>query len=543
MNETLPHHSAAYVHPGSTIQSMNRSWVRLSVLCAIVYLVMVAYLCMKIVKFTNGHFVYAIDDPYIHLALAENIAHGHYGINPGEFSSPSSSALWPLLLVPFAGTAFHPYLPLALNLICGVISAGLIGYFLSRWPIKLEESAIGNWQRIVLCVLLLLVANLAGLTLLGMEHTLQVMLALSCAIGVCYAISENRVPSWCLVAAVLAPSVRYEDLSLTLAIAIVLAGLGKWAKGVLIFSLSLLPLAAFSLFLKSKGLPLLPLSVLVKGDAYNGSAAGRALKLFAENIYEATRDPERFAIVVLTLIFVFLAVRTHIHIRRYAYAAIALVGALQLLIGRFGWFGRYEVYAIVFLTVAYLFVLSEKPAFPFGLLVLSLTFAGSQFIETTRDTALSASEIYRNQYQMHRFVTEFYTGDYAVNDLGLVSFRRRPGAYVLDVYGLGSLEASRQTNKTAQWLEDVVQRHNVPLAMLWPDWFNIPSSWTPMAKMCIPAKPIILGEQCLVFYSTSPDHDAIIRDDLHRFETTLPKGIVFYFASPGRPESMWVPAS
>ncbi len=31
-----------------------------------------------------GPFTYALDDPYIHLALAEEIARGHYGVNPGE---------------------------------------------------------------------------------------------------------------------------------------------------------------------------------------------------------------------------------------------------------------------------------------------------------------------------------------------------------------------------------------------------------------------------------------------------------------------------
>ena len=41
---------------------------------------------------------YTLDDPYIHMALAENLARGHFGVNLGEVSNPSSSILWPWLL-------------------------------------------------------------------------------------------------------------------------------------------------------------------------------------------------------------------------------------------------------------------------------------------------------------------------------------------------------------------------------------------------------------------------------------------------------------
>jgi hypothetical protein len=69
------------------------------------YLFLCAVLVAGVLIKTHGHLVYSLDDPYIHLGLAENIAKGHYGINLTEYSSPSSSILWPFLLVPFAGNA------------------------------------------------------------------------------------------------------------------------------------------------------------------------------------------------------------------------------------------------------------------------------------------------------------------------------------------------------------------------------------------------------------------------------------------------------
>ena len=57
-------------------------------------------------------FEYPLDDPYIHLAMASEISKGGYGVNSGEIASAASSALFPLLLTPFADTDFQRFLPL-----------------------------------------------------------------------------------------------------------------------------------------------------------------------------------------------------------------------------------------------------------------------------------------------------------------------------------------------------------------------------------------------------------------------------------------------
>jgi len=67
-------------------------------------------------KITRGHFTYTLDDAYIHLAMAENIYQGHYGINLSEASSPSSNVLWPFLLVPTIMTGLGHLFPLFLNI-------------------------------------------------------------------------------------------------------------------------------------------------------------------------------------------------------------------------------------------------------------------------------------------------------------------------------------------------------------------------------------------------------------------------------------------
>jgi len=76
---------------------MARHW---PVLAAIIILwCTVLLLLILSVRQNQGHLVYALDDPYIHMAIAKNFAqHGVWGVTRYEFSSSSSSLLWTVLL-------------------------------------------------------------------------------------------------------------------------------------------------------------------------------------------------------------------------------------------------------------------------------------------------------------------------------------------------------------------------------------------------------------------------------------------------------------
>src|SRR6185503_15264318 len=67
---------------------------------------------------TGMRLVYALDDPYIHMSMAKNVAtHGVWGVTRHEFSSSSSSLLWTLLLsVVYAVVGVSESAPLLLNI-------------------------------------------------------------------------------------------------------------------------------------------------------------------------------------------------------------------------------------------------------------------------------------------------------------------------------------------------------------------------------------------------------------------------------------------
>jgi hypothetical protein len=500
-------------------------------------LIFVTVLFFKVRGHDDGNFVYTLDDPYIHLAMGEQISHFHYGINPGEAASPSSSILWPFLLAPFASSSFELYVPLMLNVLFSFASVLLIAYAVGIWPpCAVRNWSQGWWMKLLTVLLLMFVANLVGLPFVGMEHSLQVFLSIVCAVGLASAWNGGGVPFWCLAAAAIGPLVRYESLAVTVGVALVLAATHHIGKAAAVLVAAVLPLLLFGFYLRHLGLPFLPTSVLIKGA--QPAHATHLLAAVYEMLrlsYHTTRDsPDRWPLLALGVILACFAVTDRDKTHRIILAAGVSVAFLQIAIGPFGWFYRYEVYALIFVTLLFCRSVSDSIV-TYGPFILGLFLLASPYLEGVNRIAEASGEVYRQQFQMRRFIDDFYRKDVAVNDIGLTSFRRAPGVRILDVWGLGSVEVFNATDKSASWLEAIVARHHVGLAIIYPQFFQIPLDWTPVGKMCDLNPVEIIGGRCVVFYATSPESVEEIRGDLVRFAPTLPKGVSLEF-NPSRRE-------
>jgi hypothetical protein len=477
----------------------------------------------------DGVFTYTIDDPYIHLALAQSFAHGHYGINPGEPSSPSSSIVWPFLLVPFASYSWGLYAPLALNvLFCGV-AAWLIGRSVDRWVAMFHTAPQFSWpRRFGLAIALMLIANLAGLTFVGMEHGLQVLLAIICAAGLVEAFAGRPIPTWCIAAAVVGPLVRYESFAPLTAVALALCGQRRFRAAAVAVALSLVGPTLFSLYLLSLGLPALPSSVLVKGMFYtlHRSVLTTAIAAILRGIYWGVREGAWWDQLAVAGLLIFLLRRERQRARQFILGGALFAAILQLLIGPFNWFHRYEVYAIVFTVMVAATALVESKQLHYRYLLGGLLVLTWPYWLAIWQTPLAARNIYQQQYQMHRFLADFRSPAVAVNDLGLVSYRRPAGLYVLDLWGLASPEASRQARKDPAWLDAITRAHSAGLVIFYPNWFpdGVPDDWQPLATMCI-AGHEILGSRCVAFYSTSQGDHAALLAEVAAFARTLPPGV------------------
>lgn len=519
---------------GSRLEEPKEGVPWLIAFAAGLYVLLCVSIFLMIRKVNDGHFVYSLDDPYIHLALAEQIARGHYGINPGQAASPSSSLLWPFLLAPFSRASWQVYVPLGLNFLAGLITAGLLGWNVATWPGRRHGAE--EWVRRTLSAgALVLIGNLAGLTFVGMEHTLQVLFAVCCAMGIIGCLQGRTVPNWCLVVAALGPMVRYENVGLSVALAIALVGQKQWKRMTVMMTASLVPLVAFSLFLRHLGLPMLPCSILVKAGQ-SGQLQGPVHHLLNAMAASWSARSARGLLTMMFLTLAGLVCFERDRVRRFALAGAASAAGLHLLVGTFGWFHRYEVYIELFSALVVLYVLHERPREMLGWYVLGLLYCTTTSINILRDTSTSAHDVYLQQYQMHRFATDFYhagTGraaNVAVNDIGLVSYRRRPGQEAIDLYGLASVEAEQQKNKSTAWLDSFTRAHDVGLVMIYQEWFAPPpSGWTELGKVCLINPPIQLAGDCVTYYATTLAPVSMLRAEFSAFAKTQPAGVRVLF--------------
>jgi hypothetical protein len=487
-----------------------------------------------ILVINSGHFIYTLDDPYIHLALAENIARGHYGVNLGEFSAPSSTIIWPFLLAPFSKLAAATYVPLAINL---VASLGCLYLFSSLVARSLRESIAPN-RFLVGCILVILLiptTNVVGLLFTGMEHSLQVFLAVLVLLGIIRE-QETRIAPWWLSAAIVGgPLVRYENLALALPALAYLAARRHYRSLLLCAGTLTATIVGFSFFLYTRHLGLLPTSVLAKSSvASGGGGVGPMATNLIQNL--GSRQGTLLSIGLLLLSAVaFNSRRTREDRLLTSWASTSVV--LHLLVGRFGWYWRYEIYiwTPVLLTLLYLFrrqLVQLVENFRLPSVVAALTLGGLTigwpYASTLITTPLASRNIYEQQYQMHRFITQYWRGPVAVNDLGWSSYRN--DRYVLDLRGLASREALQAVrgNANPDWMDELARRHNVRLAMIYRASFEaVPNDWIPVAELRLGTVKITPFSSTVTFYaldSEALDRALRVAKD---FQKTLPRGVRF----------------
>lgn len=492
-----------------------------------------------ILDINDGKFVYSLDDPYIHLALARHIAAFHYGINPGEAAAPASSILYPFLLGLFVPLGIDEFAPLILNIAALSVSVLLIGAIVSRLP------GAPAGLTVMLIVLVAFATNLVGLAFTGLEHSIHVMLTLGVLAGLIVTAEDRRLPWWLIAALILGPLVRYEGCAVTLGGMAALFWLGYRRPPLIAGALAALSLAAFSAMLWSLGLSPLPSSVLAKSAVAAAGVDGSLAGLAGAMLDTFAAMPLSGMIMGLLAAAIAFAIVPSISARTNAsQVAVGLfaviVAAGHLVAGRYNWLYRFEIYAFATVVLAALYVFAPALARRLGAARAALAAAvaiaviGLPYYRALSDTLLSANNIYEQQYQMHRFVHDFYQRPVAVNDLGWVAYDSR--AYVLDIWGLG-YEPARQARFGAQadalagrprqpWIENLLAQRPVGLAIVYDDWFTdmLPPGWTRVARLWR-SRQSLTGRASVSFYATNPAALPEITEALDRFGRALPPEI------------------
>jgi hypothetical protein len=158
---------------------------------------------------------------------------------------------------------------------------------------------------------------------------------------------------------------------------------------------------------------------------------------------------------------------------------------------------------------------------------VALCMFSTRYIISTLRVPLGANNIYEQQFQMHRFVNDYWKAPVAVNDLGLVSYHN-PN-FVLDLGGLASEQARilKSTNANADAYQALVGNNGVHLAIIYDEWFpgQIPSVWKKVASLDLSRQRITSAEDEVQFYATDAETARTLLPELETFRKSLPPGV------------------
>jgi hypothetical protein len=466
----------------------------------------------------NGVFVYTLDDPYIHLKMAQNILEGHYGINMLEPSAPSSSILWPFFLTLLYAVKETVLWPLMVNIIFTIL---ILFYIYKILLLSYDSTKVKtSFFHLILLALSIPSFNLSGLIFTGMEHSLQLLFIAIIVYGILQYETKKKYTQMFIFSLIVAPLVRYENFAVTLPVLFYLFWNGERKQATGAFFISTITIILFSSFLYMNDLGLLPTSILVKSSFNNQSGIWGTL---GDRLLNVKRNilswhGGLFLLMVLPIILYFKTKLTN----RIFYMMITSI-ILHYFAGRFGWYYRYEIYLQLFIIMSliyYVFQQEITTPLKYRKKLLISVFICMSFLNGAPlvNDIYAARNVYDHHYFMHKFAQEYYTENIAVSDLGYISYDNEK--YILDFGGLASKYVfdKNKTSENNEWLTGLAKKYDVKLAILHRKAFpELPKGWKEIAVLKLSAKKISVYDDEISFISLDESEEARIRSALERF--------------------------
>ena len=480
----------------------------------------------------EGRLIYPLDDTYIHMGMAKNLAtHGVWGVTRYHFSSSSSSPLWTLTLgAAYAVTGVHHVTPLVLN----VLFAILLLVLCDRWLARLSTPALA---RAVVLVGLVLATQLPALILMGMEHVLHLLLTVwfaDCAIA--FLAEPDRVTRGdrvrlCVSGALLGAS-RYEGFFLVAIVCMLLIFRRRLGIGVALGTAAAAPLVVFGLVAIANGSLFLPNSLLLKAG---GEQLSGLTVLFrapgAEDLELFRRNPALLIVLIAAVTAGALALARHRRLWQPQVLAPLMLAAMIALHAHFAfsslfWVYRYDAYLVGFGLVAIALAAARLPALPLaaGLAVLVAAIASPAQALYPDATIRASRENFLEHYGAADFVNRYYpAGPVVVNDIGAFSYFG--DARFLDLFGLGDIEPVRiRRAQHGQYTAADVDRWTAPYhpsaAIVQLGWGfvveRVPPTWVKVAEVEFASSAQVIG-----FFAMTPDSALALRAHVREYYEPL----------------------
>lgn len=452
----------------------------------------------------GGWFVYPLDDCYIHLSVAKNIAlNGSWGITPGEFQGVSSSPFYTVLLSTlFKLFGVHLRLPLLINLLAG---GGLLLFV----DLVLAKADRKMASRLIVLLLILFVGPLGTLSMLSMEHVLHALLAVLFLHQVVIRLDDLHPAPKNLtlllppLLAFLMVGFRYEGLALAGMASLLFLLRRRYLYGLIIGLSALLPVVLYAWYATSHGGMALP------NAFYSDSSIGNAAS-FEDWVFRHVFDPLTFNLFATAGAFIAAAVvlrRFHRYgtaWERGVTASILLATTIfaHLLVSVTANFYRHELYLYILIPfVAGWIWLGEAddvwdwikrhatrwPEWAaIGLALVTLYPIAHDALRhawSYRTIHTCFRNISEQPMQTTRFLQRYFPdATVAIHDIGAVSFFS--DVHIVDMYGLADDEIMQLKWSDSYAAADaglIAREAGVTLAIVYDEWMNwwggVPDEW------------------------------------------------------------------
>lgn len=500
---------------------------------------------------TNGSLIYSLDDAYIHMAVAKNFAlHGVWGVTQYEYSSSVSSIIWPLLLSGvFLITGPWDYAAFILNALFSTLTLVSISLILKNYDVR------GLFALTTLLIAILL-TPMVPLIFIGMEHSLQILLFLLFAyFAVLFVFPDQRARGrifcYLILLGPLVAAVRYEGVFLIVVSCIAMVLLTKRIKQIsLILVLSAAPIIVYGLISLYNGWPFTPGPIALKALPIS-TPLHEKLFFISVNAFSWIHTGEFNVIIIICLVLLSASILKKgpgmVWNQRTLITAIFIAyGVTHLSLVAHQYSFRYDaVVMLIGITVigahiqeisAGLKNLSRAKALFICMTILACFIllrperlvirAATSLVNTPQATA----NIYEQQYQMGRFLREYYKGARVVmNDIGAMNYLG--DVKILDLEGLGTLQtfkALKENRLTSDFIGSLSRNMGAEIAIVYPSWFTgdqtLPDGWTQVGTWTI-SNNIVCGASSVGFFGIKRDCADELKSNLTKFADKLPETV------------------
>ncbi len=506
------------------------------------------------IRQNQANFVYGIDDPYIHMAIAKNIVnHGVWGLTRYEFTSLSSSLLWTLLLsLVYFLFGINEVSPFVLNVVSGTFLC-VFGYIILR------KRKLPNFFIFIVLAAIIFFTPLVPLIFFGMEHTLHTLLTVIFVYLSANILTQKKInPPESLLLIGLAPLViatRYEGMFLVFVVSLLFIVRKKPLYALLLSTIGILPRAIYGLFSVSNGWYFLPNSVLLKGNTPDISSVKGIINFIYQPVHIILKDHPRILILIMGALVVFYA-RYITQKKIWKNSIIMLIvfmatTFLQIQFTSASWFFRHGAYLIalgIFVLSIALYeclpdeysleklkikwdnmAISRYIVLAFPIVVFALPVAKKGF-DYLRMVPQATTNVYEQQYQMGLFLKKFYRGQaVAANDVGAINYLA--DIKCLDLFGIGDIAVTRALSEgryNRKKIYDLTKSKRVRIAVVYARYFRLyrlPKQWVQVGQWRI-LNNVVCGDDTVSFYAVDPSETDNLINNLKAFSHCLPQNVI-----------------